>query len=476
MRKQLKIVISIILAVLMLTGCTELFDGTYDFAGKTPVPSRNPFIPIEGTPVPEPNAPLPKTPSPIPSQTPGHTATASPAPTQGPTPTPTTTPAPTPTPSPTPTLAPTPTPVQTAEPTPTPTPEPTLIPPVVDEPPKIGMLSDDSDNAAYALSAMAWSELEKAALDFGYEPVFMKLPAMDEGTILAHIDLLVKAECVLIVLPSSSFKGALLKAQALFPDTYFILIEFDGFIGENVVTVVFSEFQAGFLAGAAAALELSFGLGIQSADFGVIIERDSLSAQLYTAGFTEGILYAVNVYGIDASLSQQFITYLQVPGDTEEALYAAYALYDSGVECILNLAGSSSSGVITGAIDAMGWEIPAYVVGVDYDSYLEGIFIEDASVVLTSAVKYYGAPVYSILKALAAGEFPGGRNLLFDLAAGGVGLPQDNPGLSPDTLSALEDIYTFIETGKLVIPPLGEFPLISPPPVPSVIPTIPPLP
>ena len=465
MKRRCVIAFFLILAILMFTGCDELLEGTYDFASETPAASRNPFIPIEGTPIPAPNAPLTPTPEP----------TAEP--TEAPTPEPTASPTAEPTSTPEPTATPTPTPVPTATPTPTPTPtpEPTATPPV-ELIPKIGILTDDSNNRTYALSAMAWKAVQDASLDFGYEPVFMEVPAMDDGTVLAHIDLLVKDECEVIILPSSNFKGALVKAQTMYPDIYFVLIEFDGLLGDNVVTVVFSEFQAGFLAGTASALELTSGLGIQNPEFGIIIERDSVSAQLYAAGFAEGVTYAANMYGISASLPSRFIIYMENPGDVEEAMYAAWGLYDSGASCILNLAGSASSGVLTGAMDAMGWELPAYIVGVDYDSYIEGIYSGDASVVLTSAMKFYDEAVYSLLKAFSTNEFPGGRNLMFDLSTGGVGLPPDNPGLSADTLAAIYEIYEYIENGSLVIPSLGEFPLVTPPPLPSETPTIPPLP
>ena len=272
MKKKFLVVVAIIIAVSLLTGCAELFDANT-------IIERNPFIPAEGTPIPAPNAPLPKTQAPA---TTGPTETAMPITSTNPKPAPTTQPPATAIPTAVPTTAPTsePTPELTSKPTPELTSEPTLILPI-ELIHKIGMLTDDSDNSSYALSAMAWNELEKAALDFGCEPIFMELPAMDDGTILAHIDILVKKECEIIFLPSYRFKGALTKAQALYPDTYFVLIEFDGILGDNVVTVTFSEFQAGFMAGVAAAMELSSRLGLETTDFGIIIGENSLSAELY---------------------------------------------------------------------------------------------------------------------------------------------------------------------------------------------------
>ncbi len=468
-KKKFLVAVAIIMTVSLLTGCAELFDANT-------VIERNPFVPTDGTPVPAPNAPLLKTQAPATAN-----PTSTPDPTETPMPITSTNPKPAPTTQPPATAVPTA--VPTSAPTPDLTPEPTLIPPVVYIP-KIGFLTDDSDNSSYALSAMAWNELEKAALDFGYEPIFMELPAMDDGTIIAHIGILVKDECKVIILPSYRFKGALTKAQVLYPETYFVLIEYDGILGDNVVTVAFSEFQAGFMAGVAAAKELSSKLGLETTDFGIIIGGNSLSAELYSTGFAEGLNYASNMYHISVSMSNQFIHYLSDQTNIEEAIDAAYGLYDSGVECVLNLAGPSASGVISAAIDVVDWGIPAFVVGVDYDSYLEGIHDGDLSVVLTSAMKFYGTAVYRIMKSFTNGDFPGGTNMIMDLASGGVGLPSDNPGLSQETTAMINDLMDYVESRELDIPTFGEYPIELKPlpitpsllPLPSHSPTLPPTP
>ena len=480
MERQMKIVISLILVVLMLTGCTELFDGTFKFASNTPETSRNPFIPIEGTPVPEPNAPLLETPAPtqsptleptvVPTQTPTPTPTpiptATPAPT--PTPVPTATPTPTPTPVPTVTPTPTPTPIPTPTTTPEPTPEPTLIPPV-EYIPKLGILTDPSDNATSALSTMALEGLKDTAAEYSYETVHLIVPAMDNGTILAHIDMLVSQECEIIILPGPDFSDALEIAQTLYSGTLFVLIDYDGIFGNNVITVLFSEFQAGFLAGAAAAVEISAAHEQAQLEFGIIIEKDTNRTQLYTAGFNEGLLYAGYTFGIDVQLPQHYIVYLEFPGDPEEALYAAYGLFDSGVECILNLAGSSASQVIQAAIDANGWEIPAYVVGVGYDSFSEGLLPYGGSVVVTSAMTFYDSAVTQIISNYASGDFPSGNQLLFDYHSGGIGLPFNNPGFSVGTIDAMKYIFEQMDLNWLIVPPLGDGPItiLAPPPIPA---------
>ena len=90
---------------------------------------------------------------------------------------------------------------------------------------------------------------------------------------------------------------------------------------------------------------------------------------------------------------------------------------------------------------------------------------------MTSAVKFYDKAVYYLIQQFAEGIFPGGSSVMFDLALGGIGLPPSNPGLSAVTLSILEEINRFIKNNELIIPALGEFPVVTPVPIPSLLPT-----
>lgn len=469
MKKRFLVIVVIILTISLLTGCDELFD-------VNTITERNPFIPTHGTPIPEPNAPLLKTPVPTvfdPTPAPELEPTETPQPitSTNPKPAPTTQPPATSIPNATPTTEP------IAEPTTQPTPEPTLIPPV-EYIPKLGILTDSSNNQTTALSNMALESFVSITSKYSYESVHLSVPAMDVATILAHIEKLVSSECEVILLPGPDFSSALDAAQTLYRETLFILLDYDGIYGSNVITTIFSEFQAGFLAGTAAAIELSAKLEQTSLEFGIMVEEDTVSAQLYISGFTEGLLYATNTYGIDAQLTQQSIIYLQFAGDPEEAFYAAIGLYDSGVECILNLAGSAASQVILAAIDASSWPIPAYVVGIGYDSFSEGLLPSGESVVITSAMTFYDVAVTNLISDYASGDFPGGTQILFDYDSSGVGLPSNNPGFSADTIEAMTYIFEQMDLNWLNVPPLGDAPItiLAPPPIPAPIPTILPIP
>ncbi len=438
MKKVFLVILSLLLAASLLSGCADVLGTGIEL-------TRNPFMPIQGTPVPEPNAPLLKTPEP----------TSSPESTQKPI------------------TSTNPKPAPTSESTATP--EPTAIPDIL----KIAMLSDDSDNKAYSLGKLAWSGIESACLDFGYEPVFMETPAMDTKTILDSIDKLVTDNCRLIILPSYRFKDALYKAQNIYPDTNFILFGFDGTMGNNVVTVVFAEEEAAFLAGVAAAVEITTSLGFEKAEFGIVIEETTLSAQRYTEGFRQGVEYAFAEYGTAVTLEEKFISYLEMANDPKGALQTANALFDSGADCILNLAGGSGAGLIEGAVDFTSWGMEVYTIGVDYDQFDEGIYGDNLSVVLTSVVKYYDTAVYDMIKTYAAGDFPGGTSVHFDISMGGIGLSLNNPNLSPSTVMLMDEVFSLIEDNSIFVQTLEDLQLMPFPTLPplitlSPVPTLPP--
>ena len=48
-------------------------------------------------------------------------------------------------------------------------------------------------------------------------------------------------------------------------------------------------------------------------------------------------------------------------------------------------------------------------------------------------------------------EFPGGETLRFDAANGGVGIPAENPNLSEDTVTKVNEVLEAIKSGDIVV-------------------------
>ena len=87
-----------------------------------------------------------------------------------------------------------------------------------------------------------------------------------------------------------------------------------------------------------------------------------------------------------------------------------------------------------------------------------------------------------MISAYAGGTFPGGTSALFDLSNGGVGLSMSNPNFSSDTEIIINEVIELVNIGMIQLSPLvimSTPPIPAPsilPPLPSAVPTIPPLP
>ena len=49
------------------------------------------------------------------------------------------------------------------------------------------------------------------------------------------------------------------------------------------------------------------------------------------------------------------------------------------------------------------------------------------------------------------GEFKGGEILTFDATNDGIGLPDENPNLSEDTIAKVSEVYEKIKNGEITV-------------------------
>jgi basic membrane protein A len=91
------------------------------------------------------------------------------------------------------------------------------------------------------------------------------------------------------------------------------------------------------------------------------------------------------------------------------------------------------------------------MVGVDVDQYEEGVYADGKSVILTSAMKQIDKAAADMIKAEKDGKFPGGETLTFDAKNDGVGLPEENPNLSEDTTSKVDEVFELIKSGEVKV-------------------------
>ena len=177
------------------------------------------------------------------------------------------------------------------------------------------------------------------------------------------------------------------------------------------------------------------------------------SVQKFNWGFQQGITYANENLGTNVSIKEENVVYSGSFTDAALGQQLAAQMYDSGVKAIFVAAGSVGIGAINEAKTQVAAGKEAWVIGVDSDQYEDGIYdVENnKSVVLTSAIKKVNEAAYQIIEAELAGKFNGGETIVFDASNDGVGIPEENPNLSEDTIAKVSEVYELVKNGEISV-------------------------
>ena len=317
---------------------------------------------------------------------------------------------------------------------------------------KVGMVTDSGTIDDKSFNQGTWEGIKKAEKELGIEKNYMQ-PAGETGAnYLTEIQNLYDAGYKFIVTPGYKFETAIYKAQDQYKDAQFVIL--DGaphngdnnyVIGENTVAIYFAEEQSGFAAGVAAAVELKTG------ELGFIGGMEIPSVQKFDYGFQQGVAYANENYGTNVSLKAENIVYSGSFSDTALGQQLAAQMYDNGVKAIFAAAGGVGTGVITEAKTRVVNGEEVWVIGVDSDQYADGIYEGNKSVILTSAIKKIDEAAYQMIENQLNDKFPGGETLRFDASNDGVGIPAENPNLSEDTATKVNEVLEAIKNGDIVV-------------------------
>ena len=321
---------------------------------------------------------------------------------------------------------------------------------------KVGMVTDLGSIDDKSFNQGTWEGLLKAEKEFNLEePKYLKPTGETKADYLKEIGNLYDAGYRLIAAPGFKFDTAIYEAQDKYKDLKFVTIDStpndgnesdpDYKVGDNVVSILFAEHQAGFIAGVATAVELKEG------SLGFIGGMKVASVQKFNWGFQQGVAYANANLGTNVSLDKENVIYQGTFNDVAAGTQIANTMYDRGVKAIFCAAGSVGNGVITAAKTQVNDGKDVWVIGVDRDQYEDGIYADGKSVILTSAIKKVESASYEMVKAIMDGNFPGGETLTFDISKDAVGIPNENPNLSADTMKVVEDISTKIKDGSITV-------------------------
>ena len=274
----------------------------------------------------------------------------------------------------------------------------------------VGLVTDVGKVDDKGFNQSAWEALQQAKTD-GLVDWVQKIETVNSKDYNENIKVFANAGYDLIVTSSVQLGEATMAAAKAYPKILFIAV--DQSAGEftpasettpaNYVGLVFPEDQAGFLAGALAAMmSETHKIGaVCSSDLNVEIGQ---LGEGYKAGAAYidaqmGTTTEVNVvYHNDVALDK-------ASDDPDWGAATANAMVEHGADIIFGAGGKTGESAITA-----GAERGAYVIGVDTDQYY--VLPVAAPRMLSSALKMVKPGVYDLIKAAVEGNFLGGGDFL----------------------------------------------------------------
>ena len=322
---------------------------------------------------------------------------------------------------------------------------------------KVGMVTDAGTIDDKSFNQGTWEGVLEYKEDNSNAEVQYLMPTGETTQdYLEAIDNLAMTGVEVMVLPGFKFEEALGVAQEKYPEIKFVAIDAEPLVGvdadgnplyevaDNTVSIFFAEQQASFLAGIATALET------ETNKVAFLGGMEVPAVQKLGWGFVAGIAYANANLGTEVEVTDYI--YQGTFTDLDAGKAIAAGIYDKGVDVVFAAAGGVGVGAINETKTRAEAGSEVFIVGVDVDQYDEGLLTDGSSVILTSAMKYLGQAAYDQINAYANGEFEGGRTILMDVNANGVGLPEVNPNLSDATVKEVNKVAEMIKVGEIEVP------------------------
>lgn len=317
---------------------------------------------------------------------------------------------------------------------------------------KVGMVTDAGTIDDKSFNQGTWQGVVKAGEDFNVETQYLKPAGTTEADYLKEIANLYDAGFRFIVTPGFKFETTIFAAQDKYQDAKFVLIDgnphagdFNPVVKPNTVSIFFAEHESGFLAGLATALQLNEG------EVGFIGGMEIPPVQKFNWGFQQGVNYANENLGTKIVIKEENVIYQGSFDNVAAGQQLAAKMFDKGVDAIFTAAGGVGAGAINEAKTRAKAGEQVWIVGVDVDQYSDGIYEDNKSVILTSAMKRIDKAAYDMISAEKEGKFPGGQTLIFDSKNNGVGIPENNPNLSEDVMKKVDEVFKKLQSGEVKV-------------------------
>ncbi len=311
---------------------------------------------------------------------------------------------------------------------------------------KVAMVTDSGTIDDKSFNQGTWEGIKLyEQLNGNIKTHYLQPQGEDTQDYLNSIHDLADAGYEMIIAPGFKFIEAITEAQAMYPEIEFVIIDGEPLtMAENTSAIYFAEEEAGFYAGVAAALSSN------TDKLAFIGGMEIPAVQKFGWGYVAGAAYANSTYGTDVMVTDYI--YQGTFTDVTAGKTLAAAFYDSGVDTVFAAAGGVGVGVIEEGKTRRSSDEEVWVIGVDVDQYVDGIYDNENSVILTSAVKGLGVAAYDSIDDSINGEFKGGEILTFSTANDGVGLSSSEQNLSQESLRAYQDAMSEVKNGAVVVP------------------------
>ncbi|MEV7992878.1 BMP family ABC transporter substrate-binding protein [Streptomyces sp. NPDC086077] len=278
----------------------------------------------------------------------------------------------------------------------------------------VGGKGDQSFNDA------AYAGLEQAKAEFKYETADIEPTEGETDADKAQrLASLAKQGHNPVIGVGYAYAPAVKEVAAKYPDTTFGIVDDSQVQADNVADLVFSEEEASYLAGVAAAKSTKTDV------VGFVGGVDIPLIHKFQAGFEQG----VKDTDPKVKVLSQYLTQTAEEGgfsSPDKGKTAAEGQIEKKADVVYAAAGLSGQGVIEAAAANKVWAI-----GVDSDQYKQEALAKYKDSILTSATKDVAKAVYNLAKSVEDGK-PETGIVRGDLKSGEVGLADSNPKFADD--------------------------------------------
>lgn len=282
--------------------------------------------------------------------------------------------------------------------------------------------------------------LETAVAELGIKEDHIEIREVSDAA--NSLRTLISQGCTFMVVPSSSYRDAMVEVAEEYPDVKFLYLAAAEEGVDNIMSVEYKENEAAFLAGALAA-SLS-----KSGKIGTVLAVQEPLQLRYQYGYMAG------AYMIDPACEVTAV-FTNSYSDTNIGKEMATALYQQGADYVSCYAGACNLGVFAAADEAGDG---SYCLGA-----ATGQFDKNPNKIVASVVKPINDAIVSVLKAYVEnGTFQGGTVSVWGLKEEGVGLRYTTmnddllASIPQEVLDKVEELKGQVSDGTIQVPGTAE--------------------